>query len=930
MSGALRDVVQVIAFGLHSTFVAVLCVLVGEGEKRAVPNTSSTTPANDLIGIIELDGSSGDIKQLETLGKEEVWKGEDSPVVRTGATKAGAMVSGTKDNAATCSDGGNVLEVLLSPRKVLRHCCAERLRGETGISHDPVCNHSCFQGSLKRCGDGASSIGTRDCTVGEVDNGGGLRHKCDTSITEDVCAQANSTQSLQQVVDTKIDPSIVLSVVENRPLLQSERENSSNAGALEEASGQPELPSNNADDIFEARHNRDNSHPHINSTNGITRARPCIQRASSLRSIISPGRKHTRNVARQASLANLGSRSSSVQAAENGPWIKGRRDTSREQDLILHKHPVFLKTCACDVTANGKSLVVQSKSVTPLSPAVVRKRFASLELLTKREAYTIIREAAAVLNEEQNILELLSEQSSPVVVVGDIHGQYSDLLPMLDGVRSDLQANSQTGSFLFLGDYVDRGPCSCEVMLLLLAMKLEAPKRVHLLRGNHECSNLTKVYGFKMECVRKYGEAMYYEFLACFRTLPLSAVVTCITRTAGGIDTMKRGYTRYFCVHGGLSPELVMLSDINALERREEPGRDSALADLLWSDPSDDPGVLEASKRKRREQDTKEGTVCFELDQEGFEVNPLRGLSYTFGASAASKFLATNDLDHLLRAHSVQARGFFQHFSPVENKTPPSQIPFAPPPSPSSPSKDVPALIPEPEREPEPELYSPVRLTHVSPCCGAEVTREVVGKGGCSVGQRLAMVSTVFSAPRYGGRENNQGAVVCIGGGKWGAAPVTYTFDGASEVQGRPKDGLVIAIRAIECTCPYLPTDFGSWLEVVLRRDLRKRVHAARDRAGEVTFDSQECVAIRRLFAAMADPCGRSSGNTDPLLITQPSLAEFDRVTFKGKSCNRVNDIMAVLAPGKNPSFGVTPGQFLFTAAAFKAALGNHDYPAAY
>ncbi|CAM9603043.1 unnamed protein product, partial [Discosporangium mesarthrocarpum] len=449
---------------------------------------------------------------------------------------------------------------------------------------------------------------------------------------------------------------------------------------------------------------------------------------------------------------------------------KGEEANKRDMEILCQGHPSFFEVCVEDMAVSRKHLGLRTKKTNastgtvPLPSIAVRHRFASLELLTRREVSTLISEATKLLDTEPNVLKLSASRESPVLVVGDIHGQYSDLLAMMDEVMDDLKANMQKGSFLFLGDYVDRGPCSCEVMLLLLALKVEAPNCVHLLRGNHESSNQTRVYGFKTECSRKYGEAVYDQFMHCFQSLPLAAVVSgpkhgnTDTRGMSGndrtADSCQDNPTRYFCVHGGLSPKLMTLGDIEALERREEPSRDSALADLLWSDPSDDPGVLDANVKRRAQAIEGSDDEESQFDENGFDVNPLRGLSYTFGASAAKDFLLENHLDHLLRAHSVQDKGFFQHFANSPYQLHPKNV------------QTTPNLASAP-RQSHSDMESCSQLTQESNFMGvpSQGTSELEGNqeydpnpNTCSSSRvSLAMVSTVFSAPKYGGRRKNRG-----------------------------------------------------------------------------------------------------------------------------------------------------------------------------
>jgi serine/threonine-protein phosphatase 2B catalytic subunit len=139
-----------------------------------------------------------------------------------------------------------------------------------------------------------------------------------------------------------------------------------------------------------------------------------------------------------------------------------------------------------------------------------------------------------------------------------------DLMKLFD-VGGPLTDNA----YLFLGDYVDRGCFGIECLLYLYTLKLWFPHKFTLLRGNHECQHLTEYFTFKRECLHKYSVRVYDACIASFRALPVAALVD----------------GRFFCVHGGLSPELVLLSDILALNRFAEPGSRGLLCDLLWSDP---------------------------------------------------------------------------------------------------------------------------------------------------------------------------------------------------------------------------------------------------------------------------------------------------------------------------------------------------------
>jgi len=128
------------------------------------------------------------------------------------------------------------------------------------------------------------------------------------------------------------------------------------------------------------------------------------------------------------------------------------------------------------------------------------------------EVWHLCESAREALRKDANVHQV----TSPVTIVGDIHGQFHDLLELFRIGGRAPQTNylfmglkKKKGSFdrNYIGDYVDRGYYSVECVSLVVLLKVRHPARVTILRGNHESRQITQVYGFYDECVRKYGNA---------------------------------------------------------------------------------------------------------------------------------------------------------------------------------------------------------------------------------------------------------------------------------------------------------------------------------------------------------------------------------------------------------------------------------------
>ncbi|KAK9174429.1 Serine/threonine-protein phosphatase [Cryptosporidium meleagridis] len=126
------------------------------------------------------------------------------------------------------------------------------------------------------------------------------------------------------------------------------------------------------------------------------------------------------------------------------------------------------------------------------------------EPIKESEVKLLCMKAREILVEEANVQRI----DTPVTICGDIHGQFFDLMELFK-VGGELPDTN----YLFLGDFVDRGYYSVETFLLLIALKVRYPDRIMLIRGNHETRQITQVYGFYDECLRKYGSTEFYAFM---------------------------------------------------------------------------------------------------------------------------------------------------------------------------------------------------------------------------------------------------------------------------------------------------------------------------------------------------------------------------------------------------------------------------------
>ena len=225
----------------------------------------------------------------------------------------------------------------------------------------------------------------------------------------------------------------------------------------------------------------------------------------------------------------------------------------------------------------------------------------------KNRVLSIVQKSIDIFAREGSLVRI----SGSFMLVGDLHGSLQDLMNIFSLFGIPPKTN-----YLFLGDYVDRGDFSVEVISYLLALKVQYPTNVYLIRGNHEFQHINHVYGFFDECIEKYGDGeVWTAFNSAFSFLPLAVILN----------------DKIFCVHGGLSPLTPSVKEIESIKLPivSYAGM-TQVSDLVWSDPTD--------------------------SFSGF-VPSDRGAGVIFGSEAVQSFLVGSHLSLLVRAHQCISTG---------------------------------------------------------------------------------------------------------------------------------------------------------------------------------------------------------------------------------------------------------------------------------
>ncbi|KAF1791686.1 Metallo-dependent phosphatase-like [Phytophthora cactorum] len=301
----------------------------------------------------------------------------------------------------------------------------------------------------------------------------------------------------------------------------------------------------------------------------------------------------------------------------------------------------------CPIPATGE-VAVARRVLAALADPMMATRPYLRSLQFAADLVELSVQVGAILESEARCLDL----PSPVYVFGDVHGNWTDLRFFAENIWH-LGLELTAGSFLFLGDYVDRGSSSLECIAYLFAHKLLYPGKIFLLRGNHETravNGLEAHYGsgcLLAQCKTRFGTSegsvIWHQINNSFDRLPVAAVID----------------SDIFCVHGGIPrpieenedlletiaklPTAASLDTLDVAFYADNPQL-SMIADMIWGDPVRNEGSMERASNWR-------------LDSRGFGKSPRGGVAVRFGSRAVDKFLGQYGFSRILRAHEAALAG---------------------------------------------------------------------------------------------------------------------------------------------------------------------------------------------------------------------------------------------------------------------------------
>ncbi|KAK4469853.1 hypothetical protein MN116_007363 [Schistosoma mekongi] len=258
--------------------------------------------------------------------------------------------------------------------------------------------------------------------------------------------------------------------------------------------------------------------------------------------------------------------------------------------------------------------------------ATMMESFVQGQRLHARYVFQILCESRQCIMSRPNIQLASTSISRQITVVGDLHGQFSDLQIILykNGMPD------VTNPYIFNGDFVDRGRKSIETLLTILCLLLIRPTSVFVNRGNHEDLYVNCQYGFVKEIQKKYKSSasmLVKCFSEFYRYLPLATLID----------------DKIFVCHGGISDE----TDLNTL------GNLNRFSYLTLLKPVDD--CISNSDSKKQYQDLLWSDP---QTQSGLLINERRGLGCSFGPDITKSFLDKHNLSLLIRSHECKPEGF--------------------------------------------------------------------------------------------------------------------------------------------------------------------------------------------------------------------------------------------------------------------------------
>ena len=337
--------------------------------------------------------------------------------------------------------------------------------------------------------------------------------------------------------------------------------------------------------------------------------------------------------------------------------------------------------------------------LTKLASAISELR--ACRAIPESQVRQLCHKARELLIEEGNVVQV----DAPVTICGDIHGQFHDLMELFR-VGGDVPDTN----YLFMGDFVDRGFYSLESFLLLLCLKVRYPDRITLIRGNHESRQITMVYGFYDECMRKYGSPNVWRYCCeVFDYLALGALVLGTSSTLEPASTPPDHPSQTTMPIVDDEIEVEIMNSRNEVTARFPRHRRRHYAnENMASSPPTSPNLNTPSKTgsagtgasgdsdgstlsgdgavlcvhgglsplidtvdkirllDRKQEVPHEGAMCDLLwsdpdDIDGWGLSP-RGAGFLFGADIVKQFNHLNDLSLIARAHQLVMEGFKEMF----------------------------------------------------------------------------------------------------------------------------------------------------------------------------------------------------------------------------------------------------------------------------